>query len=151
MTIAQDPPKSSFTINQGVIVDTGSTTYYCPSGANPTCVNASQGNPVASLTALFSPKQALTQLQAAQSALSSHIAGYNVSFSSASFAGQPSTCISTQANGASWKYCVTDKGMLAYASSGSNQTFEMTSYTSSVSPSDVALPAGATVVTLPTS
>ncbi len=151
MTIAQDPPKSSFAINQALIVDTGSATYYCPSGSTPTCVNSSQGNPVASLTAAFSPKQALSQIDSARAALSSRIAGYDVSVSSATFAGQPSTCVRTTVNSATWKYCVTDKGMLAYASSGPQQVFQMTSYTNTVSPADVSLPSGATVVTIPTS
>ena len=46
------------------------------------------------------------------------------------------------------KYCVTDSGILAYAASAGS-TFELTSFTSSPAASDFALPAGATVITVP--
>ncbi len=151
MTIAQDPPRSSFAVANAVIVDTGSSTYYCPTTSNPTCFNTSQEDPVSALVDAFSPKAALSQLQAAQAAVASRVAGYNVSFSSATYAGQPSTCVTVKAQSAGWKYCVTNKGLLAYASSGPQQVFQMTSYSSDVSASDFALPSGATVMTVPTS
>jgi hypothetical protein len=151
MTIAQDPPKSLFEVADAVIIDTGSSTYYCPTTPNPACVNTSEENPVSGLVNAFSPKAALGQLQAAQAAVASKAAGYDVSFSSATFAGQPSSCVATKAASASWKYCVTDAGQLAYASSGLQQVFQMTSFTSSVSPSIFVLPPGATVMTVPSS
>lgn len=151
MTIAQDPPKSLFEVANAVIVDTGSSTYYCPTTPNPTCVNTTQENPVSGLVNAFSPKAALGQLQAAQAAVTSKAAGYDISFSSATFAGQPSSCVATKEGSASWKYCVTDAGQLAYASSGPQQVFQMTSFTSSVSPSIFVLPMGATVMTVPSS
>ena len=151
MTIAQDPPKSSFGVANAVIVDTGSQTYYCPTTANPTCINASSEDPLSSLVDAFSPKAALSQLQAARAAVAGRAAGYNISFSSATFAGQPSTCVTAKSSSASWKYCVTDKGYLAYASSGPQQVFQMTSFSTNVSASDFALPSGATVETIPSS
>lgn len=151
MTIAQDPPKSSFAVANSAIIDTGSQTYYCPTTSNPTCINVSQEDPVADLVDAFSPKAALSQLQAARAALADRVAGYNVSFSSQTIAGQPSTCVAVKSSSASWKYCVTDKGYLALASSGPQQVFQMTSFSTNVSPSDFALPSGATVETIPTS
>ncbi len=149
MTIAQAPPKSYFEVADAVVIDTGSSTYYCPTTPNPTCVSATTENPISGLVNAFSPKAALGQLQAAEAAVASKIAGFDVSFSSATFAGQPSSCVATKASGASWKYCVTDAGQLAYASSGAQQVFQMTSFTSNVNPSAFALPSGATVMTVP--
>jgi hypothetical protein len=151
LTIAQIPPKSLFKVADAVIIDTGSSTYYCPTTPNPTCVNTSEENPVSGLVNAFSPNAALGQLQAAQAAVASKVAGHDVTFSSATFAGQPSSCVATEAASASWKYCVTDAGQLAYASSGPQQVFQMTSFTSSVSPSIFVLPSGATVMTVPSS
>jgi hypothetical protein len=151
MTIAQDPPKSYFAVANSVIIDTGSSTYYCPTTPNPTCVNSSSGNPASALVDAFSPKAALSQLQAAQTAVASRVADYDISFSSQSFAGQPSQCVSTKAPSGAWKYCVTDAGQLAYASSSPQQVFQMTSFSSSPNPSYFALPTGATVESIPSS
>jgi hypothetical protein len=149
MTFAQQPPKSYFAIAGSQIIDTGTTTYYCSSSGAVSCFTASAQNPLAGLLNVFSPKAAISSLEAARSAVAGRVAGYDVSFTSQTFAGQPSSCVAVKASTGSAKYCITNSGVLAYESTGASQVFQLTSYSSSVSPSDFSLPAGATVVTLP--
>jgi hypothetical protein len=150
VTIEQSPPKSLFSAgNGGSDINTGTTSYFCSTanGQN-TCYNAGASNPLASLATIFSPATALTELRAAQAQAAAHAAGYDVSFSTQSFAGQSATCATVTASGSNAKYCVTDQGVLAYEGSNSG-SFTLTSYSSSAPASDFALPAGATVVTIP--
>ncbi|HUY63932.1 MAG TPA: hypothetical protein VMV14_05390 [Acidimicrobiales bacterium] len=150
VTIEQSPPKSLFSTSGGSVIDTGTTTYFCSSsnGSN-TCITASGStNPLASLLSLFSPSAAITALQQAQTEIGAHLAGYNVSFSSATYAGQDSTCVTVSSSSQSGKYCVTKSGILAYEGS-QGSSFQLTSYSTTVASSDFSLPAGATVQTLP--
>ncbi len=148
VTIEQSPPKSVFGTKGGSVIDTGTATYYCSTTGTTTCLSAGTTNPLASLTALFSPATVLAGLQAAQTEAAAHAAGYNVSFSSQTYAGQPTSCANLSGAGNSVKYCVTDSGILAYASSNGG-SFALTSYSSSPPASDFSLPAGATVETIP--
>ena len=79
--------------------------------------------------------------------------GFNVSFSTATFARQPSDCVRWSFGSQDAKYCVTDKGILAYVGGsnghGSSNAFWLTSYSSHVSSSDFSLPKGAKVTKLP--
>ncbi len=149
VTIEQSPPKSLFSAGSGVDINTGTTSYFCSTanGQN-TCYNAGASNPLASLAALFSPATVRSALRTAQTEAAAHAAGYDVSFSTQSFAGQSATCASIAATATNAKYCVTDQGVLAYAGSSSG-SFTLTSYSSAPPASDFALPAGATVVTIP--
>jgi hypothetical protein len=146
VTIEQAPPKSLFSVKDGSVIDTGTTTYYCSTSGTVTCLSSGSSDPLASLAALFSPKTALTQLQAAQAEAA--IKGYSITFSSGSYSGQNTTCANVSGHGTSAKYCVTKQGILAYVSSN-GASFSLTSYSSSVPDSDFTLPAGATVQTLP--
>jgi hypothetical protein len=148
VTIEQSPPKSLFSTKGGDVIDTGSATYYCTDSAQSTCLSAGTSNPLASLTALFSPQTVLTELNAVQAEAAAHAAGYNVSFSSGSYAGQDTTCANVTGTGTNVKYCVTKQGVLAYASSNGG-TFSLTSFSSSAPASDFSLPPGATVMTIP--
>jgi hypothetical protein len=87
-------------------------------------------------------------LKAAQAEAVAHAAGYDVTFSTASFAGQSATCATIAAAGKNAKYCVTKQGILAYEGSSAS-SFTLTSYSSSPPASDFALPAGATVMSIP--
>ncbi|HVC71586.1 MAG TPA: hypothetical protein VNC61_15130 [Acidimicrobiales bacterium] len=149
VTIEQSPPKSVFSTGSGSVINTGTASYYCSnSGGQATCYNAGTSNPLASLVALYSPAAALTELKAAQAEAAIHAAGYSVSFSTQSFAGESATCANISTAGKNAKYCVTKQGILAYAGSDAS-SFTLTSYSSSPPAGDFALPSGATVVTIP--
>ena len=75
--------------------------------------------------------------------------GIKLSSTSASYAGQPSTCISVARKGQTGKYCVTKQGLLSYSGSGKNY-FKMVKYSAHPSSSLFNLPAGASTVTIPT-
>jgi hypothetical protein len=146
VTLEQAPPKSLLSVKSGAVIDTGTATYFCSESGATQCLSAGTTNPLASLTALFSPQTALTELHAAQA--DAALKGYTITFSSGSYAGQSTTCATVSGMGNSAKYCVTKQGVLAYVKTGST-TFQLESYSSSPAASDFALPPGATVETLP--
>jgi hypothetical protein len=149
VTVEQSPPKSAFGTKSGDVIDTGTASYYCTTTSTPpTCLSAGTTNPLASLVAVFSPETVLAGLRQAETEADAHVAGYNVSFSSGNYAGQGATCANLTGAGNTVKYCVTNGGVLAYVSS-TGGTFSLTSYSSSPPASDFALPAGATVETIP--
>jgi hypothetical protein len=148
VTIEQAPPKSVFAVQSGSVIDTGTATYFCTTTGTATCISEGASNPLAALVAVFSPATVLNALKSAQAQTEEHVAGYNVTFSSASYGGQDTTCANISGAGQLVKYCVTKQGILAYASSGGG-TFTLTSYSDSPAASDFALPAGATVQSTP--
>jgi hypothetical protein len=75
--------------------------------------------------------------------------GITTTSSSATIAGLASTCITVSGHGQGGKYCVTKQGLLSYSGATPTSYFELTSYTRSPSGRLFALPAGATMVTLP--
>ena len=88
-------------------------------------------------------------LAEAKEGLVSKLLGIKVSSSSASYAGQPSTCVTVSVHGKGGKYCVTKQGILSYSGSSSSDYFQMTKYSSKPPASLFTLPAGATTVTVP--
>jgi len=148
LTIEQSPPKSVFTTKGDRVIDTGKTTYYCTTSGKATCVSSKTTNPLASLEAVFSAASVLAELQAGQAQADAHVAGYNITFTSGSYAGQSASCANLSTSAESVKYCVTQQGIVAFVSSLS-ATFTLTSYSSSPPASDFALPAGATVTSAP--
>jgi hypothetical protein len=146
VTIEQAPPKTVLALSNERVIDTGTATYFCSSSNQ--CFSEGSTNPLASLTALFSPQTALTEFRAVQASAAAHAAGYNVAISSGSYGGQSTTCANITGTGSPVKYCVTKQGLLAYASS-SGGTFSLSSYSGSPPASDFSLPAGATVITIP--
>jgi hypothetical protein len=151
LTYEQDPPKLLFGASGGEVIDNGTATYFCSTSGTRTCLSSSTEDPLASLLDILSPKTAISDLQAAKSALAAKAAGYSASFSSATLAGQRSTCVTiTQASGTE-KVCVTGSGELDYVSTSPSQVFEMTSYSTTVNASDFALPSGAQIMTEPSS
>ena len=102
------------------------------------------------LESFFSPTIALTLFSEAKNAAIAHALGIKVSSSSATFAGQPSTCVSVSVKGKASKYCVTKQGILSYSGSPSSSSyFQLTKYSSKPPASLFAVPAGATITTLP--
>jgi hypothetical protein len=157
VTLEQAPPKSLFTSNDGSsFINNGTTTYACSkdsSSGTTSCVSYPEAqNPMASLLTLYSPTAAEALFQTAESEVAAKLAGISINFTSQTFAGQPSTCVTYSYAGSNAKYCVTKSGVLAYeggGSSGNSSAFELTAYSTSVSASDFALPTGATVETMP--
>jgi hypothetical protein len=149
VTVEQEPPKTVFIAGGGEVIGTGTSTDYCSTaGTPPTCFSTGTSDPLASITQLFNPENAATAIQAAQAAAAAHSVGYNVSYSTQSFAGQSSNCATITSSSVTGKYCVTKNGILAYSGTASD-SFQLTSFSSSVSSSDFSLPAGATIQTLP--
>jgi len=147
----QKPPKTYFSSGDGLVLNDGKTTYYCStSNGSPQCfASSSSSNPLGAVFGLFSGAAVTTFLQTARAQAAAHAAGYDLTYSSATYAGQPSHCVQASGPQGSGKYCVTDSGIIAYVDSGSGNVFELTDYTTNVSDSDFSLPAGATTVTLP--
>ena len=172
VTIAQSPPKSNFSTSSGSVINNGKSTYYCNSASSSsagssgnsgnsggsgssgegsvTCISSKGSNPLLGIEDAFSPALALNALGQARQTIIARALGIKVSYSTASFAGQPSTCASVNVRGRTAKYCVTKQGILSYSGSGSAGYFELTKYSSTPSANLFALPAGATTATLPT-
>ncbi len=151
VTIEQKPPKTVFKSGDGAVIGNGTTTYFCSAtGAKPTCISGGSGsaNPLAGITQLFNPESSLNAIRAAQAQLAAKAQGYNVSFSTQSFAGVDANCVTVTGAGQTGKYCVTKGGILAYAGTSADN-FQLSSFSTSVSDSDFSLPAGATIVTIP--
>jgi hypothetical protein len=157
VTIAQSPPKSSFTFasgtNTGVVINDGTKNYICSNQAGKqTCISEGTGsaNPFLAIENLFSSVTAANALAAAGASLRAHQVGFKVVSGTSTFAGQAATCITVTTHGnKTGKFCVTKKGILAYSGISSTQYFQLTKYSSSPAASLFALPAGATVITIP--
>ena len=170
VTIAQKPPKSNFSASGGQVIDDGKTTYYCPtksssggtdssggtgtsgnSGAGTgttTCISVHRSNPLLSLENTFSPALARGAFALARHGILSRVLGVKASSSSATFAGQPSTCVTVSVHGRTAKYCVTKQGVLAYSGTASDYVV-LTAYSSNPPASLFMLPAGATTRSVP--
>jgi hypothetical protein len=149
-TFAQAPPKSALTTGSGSVIETGTALLFC-SGASgaTTCVEESGGqNPFASILNLFSATSATTFLKGAEAEIAAKAAGYSLSFSTATYAGQPSRCITYSGQGKTGEDCVTDSGLLDYVGTATGHV-EMTSFSTTVPSSAFTPPSGATVETLP--
>jgi hypothetical protein len=150
-TYEQAPPKSLLQTPSGSVIDTGSQVLFCSSsGSASTCIAESNGtNPFASIENLFSPTSAVTFIKTAESEAAAKHSGYNVSFSTGTYAGQPSRCITYSGHGRTGEDCVTNSGILDYVATSGGHV-EMTSFSKTVPSSAFTPPSGATVETLPT-
>lgn len=154
-TIEQMPPYQLFGTSSGVVIYNGKKTYYCSTGSSGnTCVayGSVNASPAAAFINIYSASTYVGIMQGWQGLLAARIAGVHISFSNAHFAGQASECVSWSYQGSSAKYCVTDKGILAYvggSQKGSNSGFELTRYSSRVSRSAFDLPRGAKIMAMP--
>jgi trimeric autotransporter adhesin len=153
LTYAQEPPKSLFKAGSGEIIDTGSTSYTCSSSSgSPTCVSFGSSNPLAGTLNFITGGTELQAINALESGIAQKEAHFSASFSTGTYAGQPAKCLSGTETDSSFKYCITDKGVLAYAGGDTTSGFgslTLGSFQTSVDPDEFSLPPGATVVTLP--
>jgi hypothetical protein len=175
VTIAQSPPRSFFSTSSNRVIINENTTYYCSSNSVSISISGSSDNsvttsnsgnsgsksskqgcvtekgakPLLGIEDVASPTAALGALAEAQEGVLSKLLGIKVSSSSASFAGQPSTCVTVSVHGKGGRYCVTKQGVLSYSGSSSSDYLQLTKYSSKPSASLFSLPAGATSVTVP--
>ncbi len=114
------------------------------------CIKTGSGaaGAASGLLDLFSPTTALTFFNSAESDIYAKLAGINVKFSTANYAGLSSKCVTLKVSGESGKYCVASNGLLTYSGS-SKGYFELKSFSKSVPSSDFQVPAGAKVETTP--
>jgi hypothetical protein len=163
VTFAQQPPKSLFKATGETIISTGTTTLICSTtgtsatgtsttggSSGNTCEKSTGADPLAALLDLFSGTSALEFFNSAAAQAEAKSAGVTVSFSSGTYAGLASKCVSVSKSGATeGKYCVaTSEGILDYfAASGSGAT--LNKFSSSVPAGTFTAPAGATIVTEP--
>lgn len=149
ITVAQAPPKALFETSSGSVIQTGTETLFCQPTSN-TCVKESVGatNPLASMFTLFSPTAVHTAFAQAEARIAARAAGYSVKFSSATYGGLASKCVTLGVHGVSAQYCVSKAGLLTRASTKAG-SFTLKSFTTNVPSSDFTAPAGATIVTIP--
>ena len=167
VTLEQAPPKQVFSTTDGsgnvsTLLNTGTATYACSASPDsaPTCTSmaaAGGAGALSSLIGVYNGSAALSVIKGWQSIVAAHLTGVSLTFSNTTLAGQPVRCAKWSYQGSDATYCVTDAGVLAKVatsggsgSSASSSNFELTSFTTSPPASDFELPAGATVVTVPT-
>lgn len=135
----------------------GKKTYDCSLSGNPiTCIvyPSASASPVRALMASFLDVSSYVSIMKGwQAVIGAKSAGFKVSFSTATFAGQPSECVKWSFGIQKARYCVTDKGILAYVGGssghGTSNAFWLTHYSSHASSSDFSLPKGAKIAKLP--
>jgi hypothetical protein len=138
IVFAQEGSKSSFA--------TGTTAYYSDGSSNTVCDTSSGtpacyagAKPVAGLLSLISPTKVSSAIHAAA------LAAVPVSHSTEHHSGQSSSCVAYSDAGQKVKYCINDQGILTFIKIPSG-SFELSAYTTAVSPADVSVPAGATAL-----
>jgi hypothetical protein len=136
---AQDGSKSSFSTGTTAYYSDGAINTVCDSSSGtPACYNGAK--PLSGLLSLISPTRVSSAIQAA--------AAVSVSHSTEHHNGQASSCIAYLDAGQKVKYCIDGQGIVTYIKIP-NGAFELSSYTTSVSPADVSVPAGATTLSTP--
>lgn len=146
VTLEQMPPKQLFKVSGGEVISDGAKTYFCNTNSSPpACMSStSVSNPFSGMMAAYSGTRYAEAMRSWQAEVASGVAGYHLSFSHASFAGQSSTCVNWTYQSSAAKYCITDSGVLAYVGEGST-SMKLVSYSHSVSASDFVLPRGAMI------
>jgi hypothetical protein len=157
VTLAQKPPDEVFDISSGELLYNGKTTYYCSlATAEKTCISYKSANesPLGVTMGIYESGAYVEAMKTWAGLVESRIPGYQVSFSSKTIDGQPSSCVDWTYKGASDTYCVTDKGVLAYVAgktaNGETFTFTLAKFSSTVAKSTFALPKSAKVISVPT-
>jgi hypothetical protein len=113
------------------------------------CLNQKGSSALGATANLFSAGSVLSVFSEAEQSAVARVLGIKLSSTSASYAGQPSTCITVARKGQTGKYCVTKQGLLSYSGSGKSY-FKMVKYSAHPASSLFNLPAGASTVTIPT-
>jgi hypothetical protein len=154
LTFEQLPPKYLFETQGSLLVDTGTATYACTvsSGKNYCYSLGAGATYIAALLKLISGETVATSLGTLKKQFAAKAPGVNASFSSATFAGLASECVSGTQNLNTFKYCITNSGVLAYAGGSTLKTYgsiSLVTYSTTVSQSSFSVPAGATIITPP--
>lgn len=154
VTFAQSPPKSAVTTSEGSFYIDGTSVTECQgTGSSATCTTlpASMTATVSGLTNLFNPGVIADTLKGVEASAAAHGAGYVISTSSATYGGQPSSCVTARgpSEPTPVTYCGSrSNGILTYVNANGN-TVTLQAYTPNPPASTFAPPAGATVQTLP--
>ncbi len=149
ITFAQSPPKSLLKVGTtALVLSDGTTSTYC--GGTHCYSVSSAADPLSSIAYLFDGTTFTDSVQAYSGAAAAQLAneGITLSFSSSTYAGQPSRCVTVTKSGKSFIWCVATNGILDYWSSGTAK-FTLTAFTSSPPSSDFTLPAGDSVSSAP--
>lgn len=150
ITFAQSPPKSLLKVSTtALVLSDGTTSTYC--GGTHCYSVSSAADPLSSIAYLFDGTTFTDSVQAYSDAAAAQLAteGITLSYSSSTYAGQPSKCVTvTEKSGKSFIWCVATNGILDYWSSGSAK-FTLTAFTASPPSSDFTLPAGDSVSSAP--
>jgi hypothetical protein len=150
ITFAQSPPKSSIQTSSVHFITDGKSITEC-TGTDCTSLPSSMAGSLTSITDLFSPSFMGNVIKGIQNNALSGVPGFKATVSSASYAGQASTCVTVTdtASPTPATYCAANStGLLTY-SSVAGSTVTLSAYSASPDSSLFAPPAGATVVTLP--
>ncbi len=159
LTLEQLPPDQAFIETSSdstfEMLYNGSKTYYCTllsTGSVCEQYTSKSATPLSDLIDIYSGADELSAIRSWETYVTSGINGYKVSFSTATFGGQSSQCVTWSYQTTTVKYCVTKSGVLAYDAAGTGgkalePVFELIGYSTSVPAPDFALPKGATVTT----
>jgi hypothetical protein len=154
-TYAQMPPKSVFEVSGIKVINTGTGTYSCASSSGtPTCISEGSGDPLADTLNFITGDTALTALTALKTGIAQKLPNFSASYSTGTYAGQSAQCVSGTESTNTYKYCITDSGVLAYAAGTSSSGFgglTLSAFSTNVASSEFSLPPGATIVTTPSS
>ena len=94
-TYEQDPPKYRLSLSSVSVIETGTTVYLCTgSSAGQICTVDTGTNPLTSIEKAFSASTVIPKLSSLQSEIAAKTAGVTITTSTATFASQPSTCLS---------------------------------------------------------
>jgi hypothetical protein len=176
-TFAQQPPnKSFFKTTSGTIISTGTETLYCSTlttpvttttttttpttptattsssstSGGPQCLNEGSGSdPMAGLFDLFSGTTAIDFFGEAEQYAAAKEAGVTISYSSGTFAGLSSKCVTITDAGKKEKYCIGNNGLLDYWSVTGTQTATLTKYSTTIPSGTFTPPKGVTITTVP--
>ncbi len=153
----QSPPRARLTTSGGSqgpteLLVTASASYVCADGGRPplTCVDAggpSWHGPLSTIADGYDGATALTAMRSWQGGTRVPAGGGTI-FSTATVAGRPVRCARHGSGRGATTYCVTSDGVLARMQSPAG-SLVLTSLGGSAPAGDFALPAGATVATLP--
>ncbi len=162
-TLEQAPPKQLFSSSGGSqgsaeLLNTGTATYTCfansSSGTTCTSLGSTGSNALSGILDIYDGSAELSAMTSWQALVAAHTVGASLTLSSDTIAGQPVKCAKWVYQGSTTTYCVTTGGVLAKVATsggtGNSTNFALISYSSSAPDSDFAVPANATVVTLPT-
>ncbi|HUY23523.1 MAG TPA: hypothetical protein VMV22_14400 [Acidimicrobiales bacterium] len=133
--------KASFSSGTSAYYSDGSTGTVCDSSSGtPSCYTGA--TPPTGLLSLINPAQVAGAIRSAEAAVT-------VNHSMERHYSQMSSCVAYMAGTQHVKYCLDQQGTLTFIRIPTG-AFDLTAYTTTVSDSDVSVPAGATTRPAPT-